>query len=349
MSQGETLIGDTEDPAPPGASGFPGPPPPPPVVARPPEPDRWATSGNIYAPPLWAAEPPPRRRGWSLAGGVLALVLIGSAIAGTFPHEVAGHALAASDTGSGLRAPGSDGATGAKPSGKPVHELSKNPLLAKGIAPGPATCALPDLGRAPDQLKAYYHALAACLEDSWRPALEKANEPTLAVTVSVTLPEHSACGTAPGKDEAVAYYCGGDTTIYAPTDWMLSDAGLNKARHIATLAHEYGHHVQRESGILAAAADKMTSANEDSAHDKELVRRIELQANCFGALFLSSVAGTGSISKSLANAAVADYGRANDSDTHGSRAHQLMWAKYGFDGKSTASCNTWNASVADVT
>lgn len=337
------MIGETEDPAPPGASGFPGPPPPPPVVARLPEPD------NVYAPPLWAAAPPPRRRGLGLAGGALALVLTVSAIAAVSPHEVAGHALAAPDSGSGLRAPGSDGANGAKTPAKPVHELSQNPLLAKGIAPGPATCDLPALGRAPDQLKAYYQALGECLEDSWRPALDKANEPTLTATVSVTLPEHSACGAAPGKDEAVAYYCGGDTTIYAPTDWMLSDAGLNKARHIATIAHEYGHHVQRESGILAAASDKMNSANEDSAHDKELVRRIELQANCFGALFLSVVAGSGSISQSLANAAVADYGRANDSDTHGSRVHQLMWAKYGFDGKSTASCNTWNASVADVT
>ncbi len=331
------MIGDTEDP--PGVSGFPGPPPPPPVVARLPE--------NVYAPPLWAAAPPPRRRGLGLAGGVLALVLTAAVIAATFPHEIAGHAVAAADEGSGLRAPGSDG--GSKRPAKAVEELSKNPLLAKGISPGPATCDMPVLSRAPDQLKAYYQALVGCLEDSWRPALAKANEPTLTATVSVTLPEHSACGAAPGKDEAVAYYCGGDTTIYAPTDWMLSDAGLNKARHIATIAHEYGHHVQRESGILAAAADKMTSANEDSAHDKELVRRIELQANCFGALFLSAVAGSGSISKSLANAAVADYGRANDSDTHGSRAHQLTWAKNGYDGKSTASCDTWSAPVADVT
>jgi hypothetical protein len=60
------------------------------------------------------------------------------------------------------------------------------------------------------------------------------------------------------------------------------------------------------------------------------------------------VAGTGAISRSLANGAVADYGRANDSDTHGSRKHQLSWAKAGYDGKSTASCDTWSASADDV-
>ncbi|SFW90081.1 hypothetical protein SAMN04489730_7441 [Amycolatopsis australiensis] len=328
-------------------SGFPGSPPASAVVSRSPEP-AWAPEPNPWAP-SWAAAPPvpiapPRSRLWGAVAGVLVVVLAISLIAATIPHRVDGHALVAQGVDTG-RAYGGTGSTSAA---KPVPELARNPLLAEGITPGPATCALPDLGRAAEQLKAYYGALVDCLEQSWRPALAKANEPTLTATVSVTLPEHSACGKAPTENEAVAYYCGGDTTIYAPTDWMLADAGLNKARHIATIAHEYGHHVQRESGILSAAADKMTSPNEDSAADKEVVRRIELQANCFGALFLAAVAGSGSVSRSLANAAVADYGRANDSDTHGSREHQLSWAKAGYEGKTTKACDTWSAPVADV-
>jgi predicted metalloprotease len=332
--------------------GLPGPPPlPSAVVARSPEP-AWAPEPNPWASPGWATAPPvpiapPRSRLWGAVGGVLVIVLACSFVAATFPHRVDGHAYAAQGADVG-RAYGGTGSTSDGKPPKPVPELARNPLLADGITPGPATCALPDLGRSAEQLKAYYRTLADCLEQSWRPALAKANEPTLAATVSVTLPEHSACGEAPTENEAVAYYCGGDTTIYAPTDWMLSDAGLNKARHIATIAHEYGHHVQRESGILSAAADRMTSPDEDSAADKEVVRRIELQANCFGALFMAAVAGSGSISRSLANAAVADYGRANDSDTHGSRAHQLAWAKAGYEGRTTKSCDTWSAPVTEV-
>ena len=261
-------------------------------------------------------------------------------VAAGFPHEVAGHAVTA---------PGAEQALGAAAKEpRAVRELANNPLLAAGIAPGTVACALPDLGRAPDQLLAYYRALTGCLEKSWHPALDKAGEPTLPVTVSVTLPAHSACGSAPTENEAVAYYCGGDTTIYAPADWMLNDAGLNRARHIATISHEYGHHVQRESGILAAATQKMSSSDEDSPADKELTRRIELQANCFGALFLAIAAGNGSISRSLANAAVADYGRTNDSDTHGSRKHQLSWAKAGYEGKTAKSCDTWSAPGSAV-
>jgi predicted metalloprotease len=328
------------DAAGPGAAG------PPPEPARAPGPSPWAPPGWASAPPVPIAPPRSRLRG--AVAGVLVIVLTFSVVAATFPHRVDGHALIAQGTGPGR----AFGGTGSAPDGKTapnsVPELARNPLLADGVKPGPATCVLPGLGRAAEQLEAYYRALAGCLEQSWRPALERANEPTLTATVSVTLPEHSACGEAPEENEAVAYYCGGDTTIYAPTEWMLSDAGLNKARHIATIAHEYGHHVQRESGILSAAADRMTSPQEDSAADKEVVRRIELQANCFGALFLAAVAGTGSISRSLANAAVADYGRADDSDTHGSREHQLSWAKAGYEGKATKSCDTWSAPVTGV-
>lgn len=318
--------------------------PPWPGTARPPAP-AWVPEPNPWTPG-WAAAPPvpiapPRNRLWGAVTGVLIVVVSFSLIAATIPHRVDGRAFAAQGAPAG-RAPSGGSEV------KPVPELARNPLLDAGITPGPAKCALPDLGRAADQLKAYYDTLVGCLQQSWRPALEKANEPRLLAFVSVTLPEHSACGAAPTKNEAVAYYCGGDTTIYAPTDWMLSDAGLNKARHIATIAHEYGHHVQRESGILSAAADKMTSPDENSTADKEVVRRIELQANCFGALFLAAVAGSGSISRSLANAAVADYGRADDSDTHGSREHQLTWAKAGYDGKTTKACDTWSAPVAEV-
>lgn len=310
----------------------------PPAPAWVPEPNPWAT-GWAAAPPVPIA--PPRSRFWGGVGGVLVVVLAFSLIAATIPHRVDGRAFAAPGVDAGRSSSGGSEV-------KPVPELARNPLLGAGITPGPATCALPDLGRAADQLKAYYSKLTDCLQESWRPALDKANEPRLLVFVSVTLPEHSACGEAPTENEAVAYYCGGDTTIYAPTDWMLSDAGLNKARHIATIAHEYGHHVQRESGILSAAADKMTSPDENSTADKEIVRRIELQANCFGALFLAAVAGSGSISRSLANAAVADYGRADNSDTHGSREHQLSWAKAGYDAKATSACNTWSAPVGEV-
>ncbi len=314
---------------------------PPPAVARPPE-------TSYYPAPLGRSRPQRPRNGGSAVVGVLLVAVLttaGMAIAGG-PRMIDGQALAVPGprTSEGAKAP----AGTKKPAAKEVRELETNPLLAEGVTLGAVTCRLPPISRDPTKLETYYKTFASCLSDAWKPALEQANEPNLTATVQVTLPESSACGKAPSENEAVAYYCGGDTTIYAPTEWMLSDAGLERSRHLATMAHEYGHHVQRSSGILSAATEKMSSPDEDSPADKELVRRIELQANCFGALAIAAAAGRGSISNSLANAALADYGRTDDSDTHGSRRNQLKWAKAGFSGKATSSCNTWAAPTSEV-
>ncbi|MEV6911026.1 neutral zinc metallopeptidase [Amycolatopsis sp. NPDC051071] len=325
-----------------GTDEVPRPPAPfsPPAVARLPE-------TSSFPPPGPARPEPPRNRGTAVLGVLLVAVLTATGMAiASGPREVDGQALAVpgAHTSEGAKAPA--GTT--KPPPKEVRELETNPLLADGVALGAVTCRLPPISRDPAKLETYYKTFASCLADAWKPALEQVNEPTLTATVQVTLPESSACGKAPSENEAVAYYCGGDTTIYAPTEWMLSDAGLERSRHLATMAHEYGHHVQRSSGILSAAAGKMSSPDEDTPADKELVRRIELQANCFGALAIAAAAGRGSISNSLANAALADYGRTDDSDTHGSRRNQLKWAKAGFSGKATSSCNTWAAPTSEV-
>ena len=300
------------------------PPPPPPLPSAP------------VPVPVPQRRRPGRAFGSVVAVGIVAVTL---ALMGAVPHEIAGHAMAASD-GSAL----SD-----RQQAKPVRKLSDNPLLAKDVAlTAPLSCDLPELSRDPAQLTKFYTALVGCLTQSWQPALGKAGEPSLPAKISVTLPKTSACGAAPSRDQAVAYYCGGDQTIYAPTEWMLADAGLNRARHLATIAHEYGHHVQRESGILDAATMKMSSPEPNSDQDKAVVRRIELQANCFGALFLAAAAGHGSISRALANAAVADYGRADDSGDHGTRDNQLAWAKAGYSGAGPAACDTWSAPPEKV-
>ncbi|QRP51091.1 neutral zinc metallopeptidase [Amycolatopsis sp. FDAARGOS 1241] len=307
------------------------------MAARPP-------AANPWAAPAWHR--PPRRSGGGVAGAAVALVIlvVTVGVIAVVPHELSGHALAVPNA---LHR--SDSAPdGVRDTPVAVPELETNPLLANGVELNEVSCTLPELGRTGAELSAYYEALTECLQQAWRRALDHAHEPSQRVSVSVTLTKVSACGSAPSKDQAVAYYCGGDSTIYAPTDWMLADAGQNPSRHLATIAHEYGHHVQDESGILAAAGDRMTSPNQDAPHDRALVRRIELQANCFGALFIAAAEGRGSISRATANAAVADYGRADDSGDHGSRVNQLAWAKAGFSVGTTSACNTWSAPDSEV-
>ena len=185
-----------------------------------------------------------------------------------------------------------------------------------------------------------------CLDAAWNPALTSVTT-DFPSALAVTVPAHSACGAAPTRTGSRLLLRRRHHHLRAVRLDALR-AGLNKASHLATIAHEYGHHVQNESGILDAAEDKTVSPNGDSPPDLEISRRVELQANCFGALFIADAEGPGAVSKALANATIADYGNTDDSDTHGSRENQLAWAKAGFTGKTPASCNTWAASAGEV-
>jgi predicted metalloprotease len=304
---------------------------------------------SVWATPAYAVQdmsrpmPTAAKVLISVVVAMLVLVVAGAA-SGGIQQTVAGQAAV-------TPADSTSDAQGQPPSPRPasrVHALATNPLLAKGVALTPVTCELPRIGRAPAELTAFYQAEMKCLDEAWNPALTGVHEPTFSSLLAVSVPAHSACGKAPDSKEALAYYCAGDLTIYAPSDWMLAAVGLNKASHLATIAHEYGHHVQNESGILDAAEEDTSSPGGAGPADLEISRRIELQANCFGALFIADAEGRGAISTSLANATIADYGNTDDSDTHGSRKHQLGWAKTGFAGKTPASCNTWSASPDEV-
>ncbi|SDZ07671.1 hypothetical protein SAMN05421504_10976 [Amycolatopsis xylanica] len=326
--------------------------PPPMVVAELPR--------STYAPLVsddylaWAppAYPQPQRGGLKTGSRVIiglfaaALVFVAGAVVVDASRTVSGHALPAPNAESEL----AKNQTGEKPGAKvgKVLETDKNPILGAGIALTKVTCTLPQISKNDAELLAFYKAALVCLEQAWKPVLDQVNEPHMNVNLEIELPESSRCGEAPDSKKAMAYYCPGDLTIYLPREWMLSAVGTNKGAHLATLAHEYGHHVQHESGMLAAISDQMVTKDESSPEDQQRVRRIELQANCFGALFIAAAAGRGGISTATANSAVADYGNTGNSETHGSRVNQGNWANTGYREKTTASCNTWSAPASAV-
>ncbi|MDT7728983.1 MAG: uncharacterized protein QOI21_5559 [Actinomycetota bacterium] len=312
--------------------------------------DHQPPPGDPYRPPWMTGSPPSRQLGaaskviiglFSAALFVVAVLVVNSG------RTISGHALEAPGAAAEAKTKQSEGSGSTR--AEKVYELAQNPLLGAGVRLTDVTCALPALGRSDAELTAFYEAQITCLDEAWQPALRQVNEPTAKALLQVKIPQVSRCGDAPDSKKALAYYCPGDSTIYAPREWMLEAVGVNKGSHLATIAHEYGHHVQNESGILVAASNQMTTDDESSPDDQERVRRIELQANCFGALFISAAAGRGDISASTANAAIADYGNTSDSETHGSRKHQLSWAQAGFKGKLTAACDTWSVPASEVT
>ncbi|GGP61317.1 neutral zinc metallopeptidase [Saccharothrix coeruleofusca] len=283
----------------------------------------------------------------AVALSVLSLGLVDQVDAG---RRVAGRAVPAAS------APVQTGEIRAAEAQRPraVHRLADHPLLTSGARLAPVTCALPEFGTSDAQLAAYYRAGAACLDQAWEPVLAVGNLPFEPPTLD-TSPElgPGPCGVAPAQSEAVAYYCGRNRTIYMPTSRLRDNGGGHRPEsHLATLAHEYGHHVQSVSGMLRAADTRILDAGEQTPAGLEMSRRVELQANCFAGLFLAAAAGRGSITRALAENAAADFRyaveEAPEKNAHGSPRNQEKWAGSGFSDGTTASCNTYAATVEAV-
>ncbi len=156
----------------------------------------------------------------------------------------------------------------------------------------------------------------------------------------------SPCGFASGATGP--FYCPGDRKVYLDTDFFATLKGQLGAggdfAYAYVVAHEVGHHVQDELGILGkanAARAKMTEAASNAVSV-----RIELQADCFAGLWAREAQdrlGTlekGDIAEAM-NAAskIGDdtlqknAGRRPmpDSFTHGTSAQRQKWFGIGYD------------------
>ncbi len=266
------------------------------------------------------------------------------------PRVVTGHALASSRPAPSPST--TEPSTPVRP--RAVYRLADHPILITPASLTPVTCQLPPFGVSDKQLAAYYAAGVECLDSAWGPLLKTANMPFEKPTLdaSPTL-QDGPCGAAPESEHAVAYYCGRNRTIYMPTTRLRDNGGGDApATHLATLSHEYGHHVQALTGLLRAADLKITDAGEKTPAGLEMSRRLELQANCFAGMFLTSASGRGSVSAPLARQAQDDFQYAieekPEDNAHGSATNQAKWASAGFKSNSTTACNTFAAPAPAV-
>jgi uncharacterized protein len=165
----------------------------------------------------------------------------------------------------------------------------------------------------------------------------------------------SGCGTATSR--VGPHYCPLDGTIYLDETFFdeltirLGAEGGDVAEAYV-LAHEVGHHVQNELGIMEQVA-QLQRKNPGSEH--ELSIKLELQADCFAGLWAHSIKdlgvfGPGEIQEAIdAAAAVGDdhiQERVNgqitpETWTHGSSAERVQWFNRGFNSGSLTVCDTF--------
>ncbi|RDI43884.1 hypothetical protein DFR68_11864 [Nocardia mexicana] len=236
-----------------------------------------------------------------------------------------------------------------------VAATDANPLLADPGSPlSPARCNYAPWGTQVDAARKFFESAATCLEQAWRPVMSAAKlsftPPNLSVTATTAGISTPCTGSS---SNFAAFYCGANQTIYMPVSQLQTEMFKDRWEiYLSVFAHEYGHHIQAQSGILLEANKQRRESGTSSARGLELSRRVELQANCFDGMFVAATAGGGSLTPTQTGNTKKDaYGRgdaAGDMRDHGSAQHMGDWFSTGFDQNRSAQCNTFKAPASQV-
>jgi uncharacterized protein len=137
-----------------------------------------------------------------------------------------------------------------------------------------------------------------------------------------------------------------------------SDSAACKFSEAYVIAHEVGHHVQNELGILPQVTQAQQAAS-SKVEVNQLQVRVELQADCLAGVWANraqakhSFLDPGDVDQALQTASAIGDDRLQkemqgyvvpDSFTHGTSEQRKRWFSNGFNGGQVSGCNTLSAS-----
>ena len=207
---------------------------------------------------------------------------------------------------------------------------------------------------ADSRLAAYLRSLLPCLMDTFRGPLT-AQGFTLTTPAIKTFKSsvRTPCGTVRASSNP-AFYCA--NTIYWPVSSDNGREAYTFARlgYVGLLAHEFGHHIQGNTGILRGYG--LASVDASRSQRLELSRRLELQAQCFEGVFLAHNRSALSVGSRDQREIRAWHSFTGDEDPpasrkadHGTSKAQVAWLEKGQAGGDFGRCNTWTASRSSTT
>jgi uncharacterized protein len=164
------------------------------------------------------------------------------------------------------------------------------------------------------------------------------------------------------------FYCPRDERIYLDTSFFedlqnkfggCTGANACKFSEAYVIAHEVGHHVQNQLGILPRVT-QMQQASGSRAESNRLQVRVELQADCFAGIWANraqqkhSFLDPGDVDQALQTASAIGDDRLQketqgyvvpDGFTHGTSEQRKHWFSEGFQQGKVGACDTMSASA----
>jgi len=232
-------------------------------------------------------------------------------------------------------------------------------LDASQAVQAPAT-AQPGPGSEPparDEMSVFVRKVLASTEDTWegifRDGGSQYRKPGLVLFSDAT---RTACGT--GQAAMGPFYCPGDEKVYIDLSFYRDLRERFRApgdfAQAYVIAHEVGHHVQKQLGISAKVEALRGRASEAEVNRASV--RLELQADCFAGVWANRARGlleAGDLEEGLTAAAAIGDDRLQresrgrvvpESFTHGTSAQRVKWFRAGFETGRLKACDTFAAA-----
>jgi predicted metalloprotease len=219
-------------------------------------------------------------------------------------------------------------------------------------------------GAPSDELGKFVSRILGSTEVVWKNTFEQAGQryraPTLVMFSGATRADQ--CGMA--QSAMGPFYCPSDQKVYLDTSFFRDlerrfkgcDTGSRSCQFAQAyvIAHEVGHHVQNQLGILPKVQQQQRSVSKTEANRLQV--RVELQADCLAGVWANKsdqqwhLIEPGDVEAAMKTAAAIGDDRLQkqaqgyaipDSFTHGSSEQRQQWFQTGLKSGTVSACNTF--------